>query len=124
MLAGSFRLVTARLSPRPCRCKLALLSGALILAGCGGSGEPKAQWQAVSGRSFRFNAPSGWGGTTTRRPGGAKDGGAHGVVTSHNVVDVDGNRSHSYVVTIGKRADRYTFVLRGKREFLLVCSAD
>ena len=49
---------------------------------------------------------------------------AHGVVTSHNVVDVDGNRSHSYVVTIGKRADRYTFVLRGKREFLLVCSAD
>jgi len=49
---------------------------------------------------------------------------AHGVVTSHSVVQVDGDRSHSYVVTVGKRADRYTFVLRGKREFLLLCSAD
>ena len=25
---------------------------------------------------------------------------------------------------MGDRTDRYTFLLRGKREFLLVCSAD
>ncbi len=32
----------------------------LILAGCGGSGEPKAQTQLVEGRGFRFSAPAGW----------------------------------------------------------------
>ena len=32
----------------------------LILAGCGGSGEPKAQTQLVKGRGFSFQAPAGW----------------------------------------------------------------
>jgi hypothetical protein len=48
----------------------------------------------------------------------------HGSVTAHRVVTVDGERSHAYDVKIGERTDRYTFVLRGKREFLLLCSAD
>lgn len=132
----------------------------LILAGCGGSGAAKPQWQAVAARSFHFSAPRGWNVTVAADRVVAKDGSSfvqvatfplvhpytvrlfervqpelatrmadvaaqvHGVVTSHSVVDVDGNRSHSYVVTIGKRTDRYTFVLRGMREYLLVCSAD
>ena len=49
---------------------------------------------------------------------------AHGSVTAHDVVLVAGGRAHSYEVSVGKRTDRYTFVFRGKREFLLVCSAD
>ena len=32
----------------------------LILAGCGGSGEPKAQTQLVKSRGFSFQAPAGW----------------------------------------------------------------
>ncbi|MGZ4289159.1 MAG: hypothetical protein ACXVQQ_03555 [Gaiellaceae bacterium] len=47
-----------------------------------------------------------------------------GTVAGHRVVTVAGSRSHSYDVRVGKRIDRYTFVLRGKREFLLLCSAD
>jgi hypothetical protein len=160
MLARSFRLVTARLLPRPGRCKLALLVGTLILAGCGGSGEAKAQWQAVSAHSLRFRAPKGWEVTVAPDRVIARDGEsfvqvatfplvhaytdslfervqpelatrmadvaaqAHGVVSSHRIVEVGGSRAHSYEVTIGRRVDRYTFVLRGKREFLLVCSAD
>jgi hypothetical protein len=49
---------------------------------------------------------------------------AGGTVRGHHVVTVDGAKSHSYEVAIGDRTDRYTFLLRGKREFLLVCSAD
>ncbi|HWJ31141.1 MAG TPA: hypothetical protein VNR59_02260 [Gaiellaceae bacterium] len=52
----------------------------------------------------------------------AKQGG--GTVSGHRVVTVDGDKSHSYEVAMGDRKDRYTFFLRGKREFLLVCSAD
>jgi hypothetical protein len=52
----------------------------------------------------------------------AKQGG--GTVSGHSVVTVDGDKSHSYEVAIGDRKDRYTFFLRGKREFLLVCSAE
>ena len=37
-----------------------LLVAVLILAGCGGSGAPKAQSQLVKGRTFRFEAPRGW----------------------------------------------------------------
>jgi hypothetical protein len=47
-----------------------------------------------------------------------------GTVSGHSVVVVDGAKSHSYEVALGDRTDRYTFLLRGKREFLLVCSAD
>jgi hypothetical protein len=52
----------------------------------------------------------------------AKQGG--GTVSGHSIVIVDGDKSHSYEVAMGDRTDRYTFLLRGKREFLLVCSAD
>ncbi|HEY2776590.1 MAG TPA: hypothetical protein VGI77_01695 [Gaiellaceae bacterium] len=52
----------------------------------------------------------------------AKQGG--GTVSGHSVVIVDGAKSHSYEVAMGDQTDRYTFFLRGKREFLLVCSAD
>lgn len=47
-----------------------------------------------------------------------------GKLSGHSVVIVDGDKSHSYEVAIGDRTDRYTFLLRGKREFLLVCSAE
>jgi hypothetical protein len=47
-----------------------------------------------------------------------------GTVRGHRVVVVDGDKSHSYDVALRDRTDRYTFLLRGKREFLLVCSAD
>ena len=47
-----------------------------------------------------------------------------GTVSAHRVAVVDGTRSHVYDVEVGGRTDRYTFVLRGKREFLLLCSAD
>lgn len=47
-----------------------------------------------------------------------------GTVAGHHVVTVSGIRSHSYDVRVGKRVDRYTFVLRGKRELLLLCAAD
>ena len=46
-----------------------------------------------------------------------------GTVSAHRVVTIDGRRAHQYDVRVGKRTDRYTFVLRGKREFLLLCSA-
>jgi hypothetical protein len=69
MLAGSFRLVAARLIPRRGRCKQTLLVGTLILAGCGGGGEPKAQWQPVRTAAFRFEAPQGW--DVKARPGRA-----------------------------------------------------
>ena len=52
----------------------------------------------------------------------AKQGG--GTVRGHSVVVVDGAKSHSYEVALADRTDHYTFLLRGKREFLLVCSAD
>src|SRR3954468_7003640 len=61
MLAGSFRLVTARLIPPGVRPKQAALRLApLILAACGGSGATKVQHQVVSGPGFRFEAPTGW----------------------------------------------------------------
>jgi hypothetical protein len=129
----------------------------LILAGCGGSGEPKAQWQAVKGPTFRFDAPEGWqvstGGRRTvvshdselvqvatfplvhayrpalftkveselasRMAAVAKQTG--GTVIDHSVVTADGIRSHSYDVRVGDHVDEYTFVLRGKREYQLLC---
>ncbi len=48
---------------------------------------------------------------------------AGGTVAGHRTTTVDGIRSHVYDVRVGGRTDRYTFVLRGKREFLLLCSA-
>jgi hypothetical protein len=48
---------------------------------------------------------------------------AHATVSGHRVVTVDGAKAHSFVVVADGRTSRYTFVLRGKREFLLLCSA-
>ena len=132
----------------------------LILAGCGGSGEPKVQWQRVHAGGYQFRAPQGWQVTLGQGRTTAKDGDAfvqvvtfplvraysadlfekvrseldlrmadvakqsQGEVTAHRVVTVDGARAHQYDVRVGKRTDRYTFVLRGKREYLLLCSAD
>lgn len=42
------------------RHKRALLLATLILAGCGGSSEPKAAYQLVKGAGFSFQAPVGW----------------------------------------------------------------
>jgi hypothetical protein len=49
----------------------------------------------------------------------AKDAG--GTVTGSRVVTAAGVRSHSYEVSAGKDVLEYTFVLRGKREFELLC---
>jgi hypothetical protein len=49
---------------------------------------------------------------------------AKGTVAGHRTTTVDGTRSHVYDVRVDGRTDRYTFVLRGRREFLLLCSAD
>ena len=47
-----------------------------------------------------------------------------GSVTAHRTDTVAGIKSHSYDVTVGDRVETYTFVLRGMREYQLLCSAD
>jgi len=129
----------------------------LILAGCGGSGEPKAQWQAVKGPTFRFDAPKGWQVRTDRRmtvasrdselvqvatfplvhayteglftrveselasrmAAVAKQTG--GKVVDHAVGTAAGSRFQLYDVRVGDHVDEYTFVLRGKHEYQLLC---
>lgn len=129
----------------------------LILAGCGGSGEPKAQWQPVKGPTFRFDAPAGWQVRTQgRRTFATHDSElvqvatfalvhaynvklfarveselaarmatvarqTGGKVIGHSVVTPAGIRSHSYAVRVGDHVDEYTFVLRAKREYQLLC---
>jgi hypothetical protein len=44
-----------------------------------------------------------------------------GKLNGRRTVTADGVRSHAYDVTAGKRVDEYTFVLSGKREYLLLC---
>jgi hypothetical protein len=44
-----------------------------------------------------------------------------GKVTASTTVTAAGIRSHAYDVTVGDHVDRYTFVLRGTREFQLLC---
>ena len=44
-----------------------------------------------------------------------------GTVTGHRVVTAAGIKSHAYDVTVGDHVDEYTFVLRGKREYQLLC---
>ena len=46
-----------------------------------------------------------------------------GQVTGTSTVTAAGIRSHAYDVTVGDHVDQYTFVLRGKREYQLLCSA-
>jgi hypothetical protein len=44
-----------------------------------------------------------------------------GTVSAPRTVTTGGVRSHSYTVTVGDHVDEYTFVLRGRREFQLLC---
>jgi hypothetical protein len=44
-----------------------------------------------------------------------------GVISSSATVTAGGIRSHMYEVTAGGHVDQYTFVLRGMREFQLLC---
>ena len=44
-----------------------------------------------------------------------------GRLSSERTVRADGIRSHAYDVTVGEQVDEYTFVLAGKREYLLLC---
>ena len=44
-----------------------------------------------------------------------------GTVSGSRTVTADGVRSHSYTVDIGDHVDEYTFVLRGQREYQLLC---
>ena len=46
-----------------------------------------------------------------------------GTVDGHSTVTAGGIRSHSYDVRVDGRTDTYVFVLKGKREFQLLCSA-
>ena len=46
-----------------------------------------------------------------------------GTVVAHHVVRAGGVKAHSYDVKVGDRTDTYTFVLRGTREYQLLCSA-
>jgi hypothetical protein len=158
MLAGSFRLVTARLIPGAFRAKQALVAlTVIILAGCGGSSAAKQQWVSVDGGGFRFQAPKGW--TVARvktRTAAVHDSElvqvatfplvkpysdglfdqvarelsvrmqalaseTGGKVTGTSTVTAGGIRSHAYDVTVGDHVDQYTFVLRGKREYQLLC---
>jgi hypothetical protein len=156
--ARSFRLVAARLIPRPGRCKQALTLAVLpILAGCGGSGHLNRPAVRVSGSGFAFTVPAGW--KVTRGGQGVEVAKGHdllrvatfplvhvyrdglfravepelgarmrvlagqsgGSLSPPTTVTVDGMRSHSYTVDDKGDVDRYTFVLRGKREYLLIC---
>jgi hypothetical protein len=167
MLAGSFRLVTARLIPGSLRCKqalflatvLAAFPAAAILAGCGGSSasEPQGQWQSLRGPGFSFQAPAGWQVERAKsRVSATHDaelvqvatfpllrrydaklfddvarelrtrmqqiaGATNGRVSGERTVRAGGIRSHAYDVTVGDQVDEYTFVLDGKREYLLLC---
>jgi hypothetical protein len=164
MLVESFPFVMARLIPRICRCKQALLLATVILAvfglaGCGGSGGATAgeQWQSVAGTGLTFKAPSGWkvergkgrvsvthgtelvqvstfpltktydaklfGRVATelraRMEEIARQTG--GKLSTGPSVTADGVRSHAYDVASKNHVDEYTFVLSGKREYLLLC---
>ena len=44
-----------------------------------------------------------------------------GTVTGQRTVTAAGIRSHAYDLTVADHVDEYTFVLRGKREYLLLC---
>lgn len=128
-----------------------------ILAGCGGSGEPKAKFESVSGNGFRFDAPAGWKVAAIPRGIGASHDSemvqvaafplvkayapalfdrvatelavrmqqiaqqTGGKLQQVETVSPAGIKSHSYRVDVGDHLDQYTFVLRGKREYQLLC---
>ncbi|MFL5928245.1 MAG: hypothetical protein ACJ77E_15050 [Gaiellaceae bacterium] len=45
----------------------------------------------------------------------------NGRLSGEHTVRAGGIRSHAYDVTVGDHVDEYTFVLDGKREYLLLC---
>jgi hypothetical protein len=45
----------------------------------------------------------------------------NGTLAGARTVRADGIRSHAYDVKVGDQVDEYTFVLAGKREYLLLC---
>ena len=45
----------------------------------------------------------------------------NGHLSRERTVTADGVRSHAYDVTVGDHIDEYTFLLNGKREYLLLC---
>jgi hypothetical protein len=45
----------------------------------------------------------------------------HGTLSGSRTVTAAGIRSHSYDVRVGDHVDQYTFVLRGLREYQLLC---
>jgi hypothetical protein len=45
----------------------------------------------------------------------------NGKLSGERTVRAAGIRSHAYDVTVGDQVDEYTFVLAGKREYLLLC---
>ena len=45
----------------------------------------------------------------------------NGTVSGSRTVTTAGIRSHSYEVKVGDHVDEYTFVLRGLREYQLLC---
>jgi hypothetical protein len=47
-----------------------------------------------------------------------------GTLAGSQVVSAGGIRAHSYRVRAGSRIDQYTFVLRGRREYQLLCRRD
>jgi len=123
---------------------LAAFLAVVILAGCGGSSasEPAGEWQSVHGPGFRFDAPAGWKVERAKsRVSATHDAELVQVATfpllrrydaklfgrvarelrTRMVQRAGGIRSHAYDVTVGDQVDEYTFVLHGKREYLLLC---
>ena len=45
----------------------------------------------------------------------------NGTLAGARTVQADGIRSHAYDVNVGDHVDEYTFVLRGMREYQLLC---
>src|SRR3954468_17684429 len=74
MVARSFRLVTAPPFPRLGGGKQALFLAAVILAGCGGSGQSNRQWQAGSRQGVHSRPPAGWKVTVANGRTTASDG--------------------------------------------------
>ena len=125
---------------------------ALILAGCGGSGN--SNWQQVHGSDFRFRAPADWAVAGTSASNGpidrvqvhefrlvhpyvhVKRAAANkeldsvadrlaqqlkGKVTSRRTLEVNGLDARGYEIDHKGLTEEFTFVLRGKKEYELLC---
>src|SRR5581483_11509119 len=134
----------SRVYPRHARRKrpaFAVLALVVVLAGCGGGSgggggtTTTVEGTRVAGNGFTFAAPGSWqvtrtASTVTVRPGTegptlASVTRLNGKVIARRSVLVRGMRSRQYDVAYEKDGtgviDRITFVLRGKREYYVVC---